>query len=1377
MSSDKSKEAEVERDYTKPLVQHSPSRQTSEDKQTRSKTKASEVAKQSATESDADKMKRLFEENQNLKKRLNQREIVCETETSSVDKDDIVLCLDEIRARLENLETRGTRCANESEGASETMAVPKTSGNNEASTRKITIDRDENFLVRARLPKGGWLKNPFEDLRYYGKADAQSPMKFLKRFEKIASYEEINEQEQLYFFGKCMRASALNWFDVREPENIDEAKKLFVECFWNDEQQARFREHVYTGNYTPNEKSSMAEYALDLAKRAKCLNPPMSEAEIIRNVKRHFGREIAREIRPTTVKDIEEFTRLLDELEYESKRNKETKTCDETPKTQATNKNARTQNRQSYARSEGDEYRENDNKRNATRKTTPFVNKRRYDASDERQKRKVAAISSNDFKEAKDESLSDVNENSDAEEKNVTIIRTRELIRDVKQVSKQDQRADTKKPKPYVQVKIRNVATKALVDTGAQISAVTKDLYDKLISEAIEMRVIPIKQFVLRGAFSDKGQPIANRIQIEFEIESEKYLHEFYVVRNLSYEMILGIDFLTEQAAILKCNQSKFIVEFDNAASKLNNDGRNKINAISAEEATSMFNDIIKKFKTLFQNEIGRVTHYKHTIEIKTDKAYKAKTYPIPDAHREAVREHILDLEKQGIVKREATQYVNPLVVVVKKTGEIRLCLDARELNKRMANDHDQPPTIDEVFRRIGSRKYFTTLDVAKAFWQIPLSKDSTRYTGFIFDNQTYVFNRLPFGLKTAGASFTRAIRKALGNKCDPFTIVYLDDILIASNSLEEHLFHVNYVLKKLEKAGFRLNEQKCEFMKTEIRFLGHTFDEITAEMNEDTKMAIKNFARPKNKKGVQAFLGLVNWDRRFIKGFSEMTKPLENLLKKNVKFVWGQEEQKAFNNIKLAFDEAEKLFVIKADRKFGLYVDASKYGLGARLYQYKDSEPDIKYTVAYASRSLKELNYTVTEIECLALVWALKKWHTSLLGRKFRVHTDHRALKFLKASSADSSRIARWISFLNEFDLEICHAPGKEYVIADTLSRNNIYNGYVRKTENTKTIAAILHPNDEAETREWVTFIRDAQNESDDLLLKLDEKPERYSLTRDVVASCEVCQATKYYTRTTRGTEYYDLPEKPDQVVSLDIFGPLPQTTKGNKYILVLMDQFSKLTKFYCMQNQKLDTILDKIQIEFFDEVRIPHTILTDNGGQFITDRWKRFAEEMGIQIRKTSPIVRIAENTINSTVHTSTGFKPNELHEGQQDLLIIDERLKPRETEENDADDTVEAKIQQKIVQAAEILKRRAAQRKVQTDKSEEAKPYEEGDRVWIRLHRRSDASRRLTRKIHLVYEGPYVIGRIIRPNAYLVVDEENQAIGVFNSRQLKPHREKPR
>ncbi|KMQ90526.1 reverse ribonuclease integrase [Lasius niger] len=1440
-------------------------------------------------------------------------------ESSRDEDNELTKVLGELSRRIKAMETRNKGIDREERRDECRSARGKTSKVTEDSAEQI-VRVGDNAMLNAKLPRGGWLKSPFEELTYKGRTDTQNPMKFMKRFEKIANYEGVGANEQLYYFGRCLRGTASNWFDVRDPDSIDEAKESFIDYFWGEEQQARFREEIYTGRYKTESNSTMAEYALNVSKQAKYLVPPMSEHEIIRCVKRHFGMHIAREIRPSTVKTIEEFVTLLDELEYEQKkmqrvnyraqntternvgarkgnaqaeqsargtsaRGQSESSAYKTAKpytrygnynnSNRENANAYVANKQYVRGAEANyEKRESarsvpttvkieelprEDKETANKEIVPYnkdVSRRanknasgKHDLASQR--RNVASIEA----ELVDSDKSEDEVNT----KKIAIMRTQELIRDVDEVTQEDQNKALARTMPFITVMVGRLPVKTLVDTGAQISAITKALYDRMTNEGVEMRIIPIKKFSLTGAFSDRGQPIAHRIQINFRIGEEEFTHELYVVRNLAYEMILGIDFLSERKAILQCGK-EFTVEFLEK-----NEVGAGLNAIAIEDADEILRRILNDHSELFNDEIGCVEHYEHEIVMNNEKPFKGKTYPVPEVHRTKVKDHLLELERDGIIERAQTQFVNPLVVVIKKTGEIRLCLDAREVNKRMANDHDQPPTIDEVFRRIGDKKYFTTLDVAKAFWQIPLKEESKKYTGFKFDNQTYVFKRLPFGLKTAGASFTRAMQRAMGDECDPFTIVYLDDILIASSSLEEHVFHVNYILERLKRVGFRLNRDKCEFVKTEIRFLGHTFNQIKAEMNEDTKMAIQNFERPRNKKAIQAFLGLVNWDRRFVKNLARMTKPLERLLKKTEKFEWTEETQKAFADIKREFQDAPCLFVIRPGLKFGIYVDASKYGLGARLYQYREDKPEEKFTVAYASRSLKgaELNYTVTEIECLALVWALRKWHATLLGRHIKVHSDHRALKFLTACADDSARIARWTAFLHEFDLEICHVPGKENVIADTLSRNNVKNGYVKKEGNTKRIAAIIPiVNDEDETRQWIEMIASAQREDERLQREIAEEPdtlpiredlvrvnltrgerivvpeaikwqlvdrihryllhfgtdkvcdfvERYfsihnleRVVRDVVASCEICQSTKYYTRPSRGMEYYDLPCRPGETVSIDLFGPLPQTPRGNKYVLVTMDQFSKLTNLFPIKNQKLETIMDTLQLEYFSRIGIPSEILTDNGGQFITNRWREFAAEIGFSVRKTSPynpqsnpvervmreigrIIRVyahdrqtqwdriidrTERTINATAHRSTGFMPVELHTGIEEPFKIDPRLKPIKEDDEDPEDEEEI-VERRIEVARQILTARAQQRKRQTDKHGEAEIYEEGTKVWIKLHRRSDANRRLTRKIHQVYDGPYKIRREVRRNAYLIEDEEGNTLGTFNSRQIKPHRE---
>jgi len=431
----------------------------------------------------------------------------------------------------------------------------------------------------------------------------------------------------------------------------------------------------------------------------------------------------------------------------------------------------------------------------------------------------------------------------------------------------------------------------------------------------------------------------------------------------------------------------------------------------------------------------------------------------------------------------------------------------------------------------------------------------------------------------------------------------------------------------------------------------------------------------------------------------------------------------------------------------------------------------------------------------------------------------------------------------MQEFDLQIQHIPEKENTTADTLSRE--FNEKASKTpkENVFEICPMLQDEENHNSREWFEIVKNAQDtnerlkreltnpetnyrERDGLIRRIKENEEKIvvpdtvawrliesihkfllhfgtdkianfakkyfeinnidRITRDVVASCRTCIATKYYTRPPRGVEYYELPDDKNKTISLDIFGPLPRTQSSNRYIIVMMDQFSKLISCYPVTNQKLQTITETIDTEYLEKMPIPETILTDNGGQFLTEEWKRYAEDRGFQVRKTSPynpqsnpvervmrelgrvirayyhdkhtqwdtIIERFVETINNTQHFSTGEAPIELYPEIENRRQIDERILPAIHHAGDRQETIE-KIRRH-------LKKKAADRKKQTDKHGEAKEYANGDLVWTRLHRRSDASRKVTRKIHLVYQGPYKIRETIRKNAYLIEDLDGQTIG---------------
>ena len=233
--------------------------------------------------------------------------------------DGLTKVLSELCKRMDDMETRSKGIRIEGVRDERADARRKATDLSEDTARpKIALC--DGATTNAKLPKGGWLKNPFDELKFTGRNDPQNPIKFLRRFEKIAKYEEVGERDQLYYFGKCLRGAASNWYVVRDPEDIFEAKEAFIEYFWGEEQQNRFREDIYNGKYSYDANITMSEYALNLAKQTKFLVPPMSDSETIRCIKRHFGAGVAREIRPSTVKSIESFITLLDEIDYEQKR-------------------------------------------------------------------------------------------------------------------------------------------------------------------------------------------------------------------------------------------------------------------------------------------------------------------------------------------------------------------------------------------------------------------------------------------------------------------------------------------------------------------------------------------------------------------------------------------------------------------------------------------------------------------------------------------------------------------------------------------------------------------------------------------------------------------------------------------------------------------------------------------------------------------------------------------------------------------------------------------------------------------------------------------------------------------------------------------------
>ena len=444
-----------------------------------------------------------------------------------------------------------------------------------------------------------------------------------------------------------------------------------------------------------------------------------------------------------------------------------------------------------------------------------------------------------------------------------------------------------------------------------------------------------------------------------------------------------------------------------------------------SEEQKNIVEELVRKFKRLFSCKGEGAGDYVHEIRLKDTRAVVRRSYPVPFALREEVGREINDMLVNGIIERSTSQYCNPLRVVKKQDGRIRIYLDARFLNNIIESDNEAPPLISELLQKYHGTSFISTTDLAYGYWQIPLARKSRPYTAFLYGSQLYQFCRIPFGLKTAGSGFIRALSLALGNEFDTFLTCYIDDLLITSSTFEEHLKHLQLVFQKLQNANFTLRLDKSFLFRKEVNFLGFVLSTKGIRPEPDKLEVIRRFAEPKNLKQLQQIIGVCTYYRQF------------SVRKGKNPWVWTVEHSKAFENLKSGFANNITLCHVILDAPFKLQTDASDRGISGVLYQTDAN--DEHYIISLVSRCLNEAekNYNTTEKELLAIVYAISKCRTYLVGRLFYVITDHEALTFLNTTPFQSARLIRWSIYLQGYTFEVRHCVGRENIVADFFSRN----------------------------------------------------------------------------------------------------------------------------------------------------------------------------------------------------------------------------------------------------------------------------------------------------------------------------------------------------
>ncbi|MHB1799647.1 MAG: RNase H-like domain-containing protein, partial [Vulcanimicrobiaceae bacterium] len=754
--------------------------------------------------------------------------------------------------------------------------------------------------------------------------------------------------------------------------------------------------------------------------------------------------------------------------------------------------------------------------------------------------------------------------------------------------------------------------------------------------------------------------------------------------------------------------------------------------------------DLLKQNVEIFAKNAKRpgvTSTVKHAIDTNGHQPIKQRPHRLSHAENEISVKEVKEMLANGVIRKSKSAWASPVVLVKKKDGSTRFCIDYRRLNQITKKDVYPLPRIDETIDKMRGMCYFSSIDLASGYWQVEVMEEDKEKTAFICSAGLFEFNVMPFGLCNAPATFQRMMDEVCADLDWRVGSDYIDDVITGSTTFEEHLGDLQKLFDRLKKFDLTVKLNKCSFFKKKLIYLGHEISNKGVRPNPEKIVVIEKMKEPVDLTGLRRFLGLTSYYRRFVKDYAKVAEPLNTLLRKGNVYRWNDRCQKAFQELKERLKRSPILTYPDFSKPFILYTDASMVGLGAVLSQQQD---DGEGVIAYASRSLSkaERNYSITELECLAIVWATSQFRPYLYGRKFSIITDHVALKWLMEIKSPSGRLARWSLKLQEHEMDIQHRSGKKHGNADAMSRiddtgrilkidivtnelekediveiieklplermnrvfkiantltgmkatltgrlkkespvseNNDESEWIIKRSNiveeqqrdsqTKWIWRYLNngglPEDEQEAnhvmkeasgfqlldgllyrtiptlkmvkRRWgglrivipekfqKKILRDSHNSvmtgHMGIRRTFERIAEKYywkGMLQDVkmfIEECLDCAMRKGVMNKKSGEMGTIEAKMPLDIISADVLGPLPQTHKGNKYIIVFTDHFSKWVEIFSMKDQKAETVAELYVKNICCRHGNPKKFLSDRGKNFVGDVMTYVQKKLDIQ------------------------------------------------------------------------------------------------------------------------------------------------------------------
>ena len=619
-----------------------------------------------------------------------------------------------------------------------------------------------------------------------------------------------------------------------------------------------------------------------------------------------------------------------------------------------------------------------------------------------------------------------------------------------------------------------------------------------------------------------------------------------------------------------------------------------------------------------------------------------------------------------------------------KSKGTLRLCVDYRALNSITVKNRAPLPRIDNLLIQIQEATCFSKLDLRNGYHLIRIAEGHEWKTAFRTRYGLFQYKVMPFGLANCPAVFQSFMNETFHDMIDIFVVIYIDDLLIYSKSLEEHVNHVKLVLERLKHNNLFVKLEKCLFHSKAVEFLGFEISDKGINMVQSKVQNIIEWPIPENLKQLQSFLGFINFYSRFIQNYSKLVNPLYRFSKKTQKFEWLDSDTSTFEAIKEAIKKATLLRHYDSTKEVILYSDASDYALGATLLQKFEAglQP-----IAFWSRKLTpaEINYDVHDKELLAVKASLEHWRHYCIGTSIsvKVYSDHKNLEWFMSTKTLSRRQARWAMSLADYNFQIIYHAGTENYLADALSRRADY--ALSETEKSSTQArTILTPShfqmighiktklktvdDSAVQVEILSSRHDGQSAGHfgfrktlELIQRDYTWPNIRKDVRDYILSCPLCSRAKVPRNRTIGLlQPLETPRRPWAHISLDFITDLP-LSEGSDAILVIVDSLTKMAHFIPCNKSCSSADLAKTFIpNVFRLHGIPDKIVSDRGPQFISKMWKRFCELAGIKTALSTafhPQTDGQTERVNQTLETILRIYCNYQQNNWKELLPIAE------------------------------------------------------------------------------------------------------------------------